>query len=493
MITDFDKTYGGFSTAAGEASGTHGTLARDLRIATRRTGNLVRRYEMLADANGRTLAFAEKKNFSRAVANFTFEENARLRALEQAVKKISDRTSKIVAGLGAVKEETVLAQSKRVASDAANATLYAYLLLLGIAAVAVIASWKFAVSLTQPFVAAVKFAKSIADGDLREQLKLTRNDEIGELGSALDGMVLKLRGIVGSLDSTGLRVSSASQELSASTTEFSAQISSTSDLTVSVSSAVEELALTVRVNADKAKTSSSAARSAQTSATDGKQVVLKAVESIRGVKRSTARIADASALIKDIAFETNLLALNAAVEAARAGEAGKGFAIVAAQVRRLAERSAEANQQIKALTETVVEAVEESVDHIDRADNSLEDIVGRAGEVAQGLDEISAASSEQSEGVANVAKSIREVERMTQENSAIVKENAAAASALQNDANRMRQVTAHFRTDTADTPPTPGSAPPDIAQAANPGTGADTGTDTGTGTGTDGWRDNLAA
>jgi len=166
------------------------------------------------------------------------------------------------------------------------------------------------------------------------------------------------------------------------------------------------------------------------------------------INTSSQRINDIIGVIDGIAFQTNILALNAAVEAARAGEQGRGFAVVAGEVRSLAQRSAEAAKEIKALIGASVDRVQAGTALVQEAGTSMTDIVSGVQRVQDIIGEISSAASEQSQGVAQVNQSVTQLDQMTQQNAALVEQSAAAAESLREQALRLQQAVAVFRTTT---------------------------------------------
>jgi methyl-accepting chemotaxis protein len=169
----------------------------------------------------------------------------------------------------------------------------------------------------------------------------------------------------------------------------------------------------------------------------GGQVVAKAVEAMARIEESSRKISDIIGVIDEIARQTNLLALNAAVEAARAGEAGRGFAVVASEVRSLAQRSSQAAKDIKDLITNSNSQVQQGVDLVNRAGTALTEIVESIKKVAEVVSDIAAASAEQATGLEQVNKALTQMDEVTQQNSALVEENAATAKTLEHQAKAM--------------------------------------------------------
>lgn len=167
--------------------------------------------------------------------------------------------------------------------------------------------------------------------------------------------------------------------------------------------------------------------------------------SVQTLAQRSGGLQDMAEEVAKLARQTNLLSINAAIEAARAGDSGRGFAVVAAEVRSLAQRSAQAASEIKALIQTSVQAVDVGVRQVEDAGKTMKEIVDSVQRVGDIIGEITAASSEQSGGIGQVNQAVGDIDRMTQQNAALVEESAAAAESLREQAARLAQVVGQFR------------------------------------------------
>ena len=289
--------------------------------------------------------------------------------------------------------------------------------------------------------------ESLAQGDLSQRITRDYKGKFGQLKSNANQTASKLVEIVSDIQTATDEVKNAASEITGGTEDLSHRTEQAASSLEETGASSEELAATVRQNAANAKSASELADRANQSAKSGGQVVEQAVGAMAGIEESAQKITDIIGVIDEIAFQTNLLALNASVEAARAGEAGKGFAVVAQEVRQLAQRSAQAADDIKTLIQGSNSQVKEGVDLVNRAGESLAEIVNSIGKVAKIVTEISDASQEQASGVQEINSSIASMDEMTQQNSALVEESTAAAKALSDQAAKLAELTAFFRFD----------------------------------------------
>jgi len=238
----------------------------------------------------------------------------------------------------------------------------------------------------------------------------------------------------------------ASSEIASGNQDLSQRTEQTASSLQQTASSMEELTATVRQSADAARQANQLAGSAAEVAQRGGGVVQQVVGTMDEISASSRRIADIIGVIDGIAFQTNILALNAAVEAARAGEQGRGFAVVAGEVRNLAQRSAQAAKEIKELINASVDRVQGGSELVQQAGATMQEIVQSVQRVSDIIGEISSAATEQSEGIAQVNTAVNQLDEMTQQNAALVEQSAAAAASLRDQADRMAQAVAVFRT-----------------------------------------------
>jgi methyl-accepting chemotaxis protein len=300
--------------------------------------------------------------------------------------------------------------------------------------------------ISRPLAQTVALMRDVAEGegDLTKRLEAANRDEIGDLAHCFNTFVDNLTGIIGSVRLTATHVTGASQQLSGATTQLAAGTQQQAASLEETAASLEEITATVKQNADNARQASQLAGGSRDAAERGGQVVAAAVASMHDITQASRKIADIITVIDEIAFQTNLLALNAAVEAARAGEQGRGFAVVAAEVRNLAQRSAAAAKEIKALIHDSVAKVSEGSDLVNRSGQTLEDIVQSAKRVADIVAEIAAACQEQSGGIDQVNRAVAQMDRVTQDNAAQTGELSSTSQTLATQAREMLALVSRF-------------------------------------------------
>ncbi|MBI5380268.1 MAG: MCP four helix bundle domain-containing protein [Opitutae bacterium] len=239
--------------------------------------------------------------------------------------------------------------------------------------------------------------------------------------------------------SSAQSVAEASQSLASGSSEQAASVEETS-------ATLEEIASVTKRNAENAQNARSLAGRARGAAEGGASEMEQMRVAVADIKAASDNIAQIIKTVDEIAFQTNILALNAAVEAARAGEAGLGFAVVAEEVRALAQRSVAAARETAAKIEHSLKASTRGVEISGKVVARLQEIVTSAREVDQLVDEIATASQEQSTGIAQVGTAITQIERVTQSNAANAEETSSAAQELNHQTDTLRQCIEQLRT-----------------------------------------------
>ena len=300
-------------------------------------------------------------------------------------------------------------------------------------------------SVVTPLLRATQVAVDVAGGNLGQEIRARGSDETAALMRALNGMQEQLRRLVGGVRENAESVATASAQIAQGNQDLSQRTEQQASALQQTAATMDELGATVRTSAESARQANQLAQGASAAAEKGGEVVGRVVSTMRGINDSSRKIEDITSVIDGIAFQTNILALNAAVEAARAGEQGRGFAVVASEVRSLAQRSAAAAKEIKTLITDSVGRVEHGTALVDQAGQAMGEIVGAIKRVSDIVGEISSAGAEQSIGVAQVSDAVNQMDRATQQNSALVEESAAASESLGLQARQLVQAVAVFR------------------------------------------------
>ncbi|MBF0139233.1 MAG: HAMP domain-containing protein [Magnetococcales bacterium] len=279
----------------------------------------------------------------------------------------------------------------------------------------------------------VTFAQRIASGDLTATIRLDQKDEVGQLASALTGMVEKLRQVIGEISTVAYQVASGGKEISVSAQNLSQSTTEQgASLQVTIS-AMESISGSCQLNTDSSNTTQTVALRASEDAFSGGEAVDQAVKAMK-------EIASKINIIEEIARQTNLLALNAAIEAARAGEHGKGFAVVAAEVRKLAERSQAAAGEISHLSASSVQISEKAGAIIAKLVPDIKDTAERIRGIAE-------CSRQQRDGISEIGQSVQQLDQVVQRNAGVSEELAATSEELSSQADLMIQSVGFFKLD----------------------------------------------
>ncbi|WP_031318188.1 globin-coupled sensor protein [Blastomonas sp. CACIA14H2] len=286
--------------------------------------------------------------------------------------------------------------------------------------------------------------KRMAEGDLTTQMAglpaeyAQVEQDFNAATAALRETLLAVSSSVSVISSGSGEIRAGADDLASRTEEQAASLEETAAAMRAATDMVQETTRSaVAVNAEMARM--------QAEATEGGQIVAKAVGAMDSIERSSSEIGKIIAVIDGIAFQTNLLALNAGVEAARAGDAGKGFAVVAHEVRALAQRCADAAQEIKTLISNSTEHFDNGVKLVGETGTMLNRIVERVGEVSQVITRIAASAESQSASMIQVNSAVGDMDKMTQQNAAMVEETAASARSLASEAQDLADKVSRFQ------------------------------------------------
>jgi methyl-accepting chemotaxis protein len=286
---------------------------------------------------------------------------------------------------------------------------------------------------------------ALAGGDLTKLVSQAYAGRLDELRRDTNRTAQQLAKIVGRIRLSADAIGHASREIARGNADLSARTEEQASALQETVSSMQELTSAVSNNAEHAAKANELSLTASQIAGKGGAVVSEVITTMQGISVSSGKMADIIGVIQDIAFQTNLLALNAAVEAARAGEQGRGFAVVAQEVRALAGRSATAAKEIEGLISDSVQRVDSGAKLVQRAGETMGDIVQSIGRVTTLVGEIAALSREQSTGIGAVSRAISQMDQVTQQNAALVEEAAVAAERMSSEAQLLRESVLVFK------------------------------------------------
>jgi methyl-accepting chemotaxis protein len=295
-----------------------------------------------------------------------------------------------------------------------------------------------------------KILNALAEGDLTRRITAAYQGNFATLKENANKTAEQIGATITEIKTSTHEITDASTAIATSTRDLSQRTEEQAASLEQTSASMEQISATVKKNAENAQEAKQSAGNTREVADRGGQVVAQAVDAMAKIDESSRKISDIIGVIDEIARQTNLLALNAAVEAARAGDAGRGFAVVASEVRSLAQRSSQAAKDITDLITNSNNQVKSGVDLVNRTGTALTEIVESINKVADIVADIANASGEQASGIEQINKALAQMDEVTQQNSALVEENAATARTLEDRAAAMDERVGFFKLAAAD-------------------------------------------
>lgn len=283
----------------------------------------------------------------------------------------------------------------------------------------------------------IDYMSDISQGNLLENstIKAKGNNEIDQLINGIQYMRSELSLIVNAIRGTSHHIYNGVQELSAGNNDLSSRTQEQASALEETASSMEQLTATVKNNTESAREVSHLINQTSNIASKGGDVTHRMVKTMNDIAQSSQKIGEITTVINSIAFQTNILSLNAAVEAARAGEQGRGFSVVATEVRELAQRSAEAAKEIKALINTSSNNIKIGSKQVNETVETMENIVVHVKNVTSLIGEISLASSEQSAGLKELGRAVEQLESITHENADYVSKASLISGEMKEQTN----------------------------------------------------------
>ncbi|MCL7462349.1 PAS domain-containing methyl-accepting chemotaxis protein [Pseudomonas sp. NW5] len=282
----------------------------------------------------------------------------------------------------------------------------------------------------RPSAEAVSFLEQMSAGNVAVRMRDVGHNELGELARMLDTLRKSLMGIAMDIRGSVETVAQATRSMADSNLDLAARTEQQAAALQETAASMEEITSTVEQSAHSARQASTLSGDAVQSVEQSGAAMGDVVATMERITAGAAEMHNVIATIEGLAFQTNLLALNASIEAAKAGEQGSGFAVIAREVRTLARRTASATEEIRGLIEASGTVIDSGADQVRQAEEAMREVVGAVSRLNGIMGEIASASNEQSLGISQVSQAIVQMDRVTQENAALVQTSSHVAGQL---------------------------------------------------------------
>ena len=400
-------------------------------------------------SGGKNLSDALREHRAIHMRDFTDAVNA-FKEFDRAHHHYNDVAEELLEIIEKIEESgdgAVENEEENIAAAISGSYTAVFISILISLAVAVIGGFWIVRGIVSPLKSTVDAMSDISegDGDLTQRLSSAGQDELGDLSEAFNRFAQRMQDVIVSVKDATDTIENGAKEISTGNMDLSQRTQEQASSLEEVASNIEELTSTVQQNADSAKKAYDLATHNREQAENGIKVISETSSAMQEVNAASGEIVNIIATIESIAFQTNLLALNAAVEAARAGDEGRGFAVVAAEVRTLAQRTAESAASIKNLIENTVTKVRHSAELAEQSGKVFERITEDVQQMLSQVAEINHASQEQSSGIMQINQAVSLLEQMTQQNSALVEEAAAASGLMSEESQKLAELMSYFK------------------------------------------------
>ncbi len=300
-------------------------------------------------------------------------------------------------------------------------------------------------SITVPVKKSIDFAIAVSNGDLTQKIKIKSKDEILELANALNEMVVQLADMVNNINDVASNLTASSEEINSSAESLSNGAQTQAANVEETNSAVSELKSTIEKINKSIVDINSKSQNAINKANESQDKVNAAISSMKKTAESSQQIQEIITVINDIADQTNLLSLNASIEAARAGEHGRGFSVVADEISKLSDRSAESTKEIEQLIKQSITDVNNSVNLVNETSLAFNEISEGVVDSGNLIEEITNSVNQQDEGMSQVAGAIEQINDIAQSTSASAEQLSASTVELKNQAERLNDLINQFK------------------------------------------------